>query len=82
MYAILLTAIMAVIIYFFILYTIESFINLKYRIYEYTPPPVPMYYRHCPPPPPQYYLRLELLESQPDADEDYLAVRNVRPQLK
>jgi hypothetical protein len=67
-YVILISCV-TVFLYFFLLYLIEFFTHLNYKIHSYTPPQVPMYYRYCPPPPPKYYLRLEYLESLPDEDE-------------
>lgn len=55
-----------VFLYFFLLYIVEFFAQLNYKIHRYTPSEVPMYYRNCPPPPPQYYFRLEYLESLPE----------------
>jgi hypothetical protein len=46
----------------------DFFTQLNYKLYNYTPPPVPMYKTYCPPPPPSYYLQKEMIHKTPAPD--------------
>jgi hypothetical protein len=67
----LIIGIMTIFFYFFLIYLINFYIELNYKLHNYTPPPPPKFRIHCPPPPAQYYLNREFLHTQKNKNTTY-----------